>query len=207
MADINSNLPVNDTSDGTAGAVSPTIVQQVGGKDGSGNLQPISVDSTGKVNILNISGAVSLPTGASTAALQSTGNTSLASIDAGIPAALGQTTMAASMPVVLASDQSIIKIVSTATSTTGSSPTAATLGVASGTVIAANAARKGLVITNTSSLSTVSLNVAGSAAVLLSGITLYPHDSWVMDQYTFTAAQIDGIASLASTNVSIQEFT
>jgi hypothetical protein len=53
-----------------------------------------------------------LPTGASTAALQTTGNASLASIDAGIPAALGQTTMAASMPVVFASDQSAILITS-----------------------------------------------------------------------------------------------
>lgn len=207
MADIDSNLPVNDTSDGTSGAAAPAIVQQVGGKDGSGNLQPVSMDSTGKVNILNISGTISLPTAASTAALQTTANTSLASIDAGIPVALGQTTMSASMPVVLASDQSIIKIVSTATSTTGSSPAAATLGVASGTAIVANASRKGLIITNTSTLAIVSLNVAGGSALLLSGITLYPRDSWVMDQYSFTAAQIDGISSLASTPIAIQEFT
>lgn len=51
-----------------------------------------------------------LPTGAATSALQTTGNTSLASIDAGIPAALGQTTSAASMPVVIASDQSAVKV-------------------------------------------------------------------------------------------------
>lgn len=51
-----------------------------------------------------------LPAGAATAAKQDTGNTSLASIDAGIPAALGQTTMAASMPVVVASDQSDIPV-------------------------------------------------------------------------------------------------
>lgn len=49
-----------------------------------------------------------LPTGASTSALQTTGNASLAAIDAGVPAALGQTTMAASMPVVLSSDHSNI---------------------------------------------------------------------------------------------------
>lgn len=62
--------------------------------DSSATTQPISAAS------------LPLPTGASTSALQTTGNTSLASIDAGIPAALGQTTMANSMPVVLASDQS-----------------------------------------------------------------------------------------------------
>lgn len=48
-----------------------------------------------------------LPTGAATAANQATANTSLAAIDAGIPAALGQTTSANSMPVVLPSDQII----------------------------------------------------------------------------------------------------
>lgn len=78
--------------------------------DGSGVTQPISVAT------------LPLPTGAATAANQSTEitslssidskltttNTSLSSIDAGIPAALGQTTMTASMPVVFASDQTTI---------------------------------------------------------------------------------------------------
>jgi hypothetical protein len=45
-----------------------------------------------------------------TTSLQTAGNNSLASIDAGIPAGLGQTTMAASMPVVLASDQTAIPV-------------------------------------------------------------------------------------------------
>jgi hypothetical protein len=67
--------------------------------DGSAVTQPISAAS------------LPLPTGAATAALQTTGNNSLAAIDAGIPAALGQTTMAASMPVVIASNQSAIPVV------------------------------------------------------------------------------------------------
>ena len=46
-----------------------------------------------------------LPSGASTSALQTTGNASLASIDAGIPNALGAATTANSMPVNIASDQ------------------------------------------------------------------------------------------------------
>jgi hypothetical protein len=57
-----------------------------------------------------------LPTGAATSANQTTEIASLASIDAGIPAALGQTTMAASMPVVLASNQSAIPVTGTFTS-------------------------------------------------------------------------------------------
>lgn len=84
----------------------------------------VAATQSGTWNVNNISGTVSLPTGASTAANQTTGNTSLSSIDtkltttnsslssidAGIPAALGQTTMANSMPVAIASDQTVIPI-------------------------------------------------------------------------------------------------
>jgi hypothetical protein len=48
-----------------------------------------------------------LPSGAATSALQTTGNSSLSSIDGKTPA-LGQTTMSASQPVTLASDQPAI---------------------------------------------------------------------------------------------------
>jgi hypothetical protein len=70
-----------------------------------------------------------LPTGAATSANQATEiaslssidskltttNSSLASIDAGIPVSLGQTTMAASMPVVISSDQSAVPVSITGT--------------------------------------------------------------------------------------------
>lgn len=82
----------------------------------------IAATQSGTWNINNISGTISLPTGAATAANQATEiaslasidskltttNSSLSSIDAGIPAALGQTTMASSMPVAIASNQSAI---------------------------------------------------------------------------------------------------
>ena len=64
--------------------------------DGSAVTQPVSA------------AALPLPTGAATQA-------TLAAIDAGIPAALGQTTMAASMPVVIASNQSAVPISGTVT--------------------------------------------------------------------------------------------
>jgi hypothetical protein len=82
-------------------------------KNDSGN--PIPVNGTvtanqgGTWNINNITGTVSLPTGAATSALQTTGNTSLSSIDGKTPT-LGQKTMAGSSPVVIASDQSAIPI-------------------------------------------------------------------------------------------------
>lgn len=49
----------------------------------------LAVTQSGTFNITNISGTVSLPTGASTATLQTTGNTSLNSIDAKTPALSG----------------------------------------------------------------------------------------------------------------------
>lgn len=62
---------------------------------------------SGTWNINNISGTISLPTGASTSAKQDTGNTSLASIDGKLNS-LGQKSMAASVPVVISSDQSTV---------------------------------------------------------------------------------------------------
>lgn len=69
----------------------------------------IPVSQSGTWNINNVSGTVSLPTGASTSALQTTGNTSLSSIDTKTPT-LGQKTMANSSPVVIASDQSTLSV-------------------------------------------------------------------------------------------------
>lgn len=100
-----------------------------------------------------------------------------------------------------------IKTSSTAMSSTGSAPTTVTIGASSATVIASNASRKGLVITNTSTLGVLYLNFAAGTAVVGSGVTLYAHDSFYMDTFSFTTAQINGIASLAGTTVSIQEFT
>ncbi len=100
----------------------------------------VAATQSGTWNITNVSGTVSLPTGASTSALQTTGNsslssidtkltttnTSLSNIDAGIPAALGQTTMAASMSVAIASNQTAIPITDNGGSLTVDGTVAAT---------------------------------------------------------------------------------
>jgi hypothetical protein len=70
----------------------------------------VPVSQSGTWNINNISGTISLPTGAATETKQDTIITSLSSIDAGIPVTLGQTTMAASMPVVIASNQTAVPV-------------------------------------------------------------------------------------------------
>lgn len=77
-----------------------------------------------------------LPAGAATAALQTTGNTSLASIDGKTPA-VGQALMAASSPVVIASNQSAVAIsasslpLPTGAATAAKQPAIGTAGVSS----------------------------------------------------------------------------
>ena len=78
-------LPALATGTNTIGAISNTS---------------FAATQSGAWDITNISGTISLPTGASTSALQTTGNTSLSNIDTKTPA-LGQALAAASIPVVL----------------------------------------------------------------------------------------------------------
>jgi len=105
----------------------------------------------------------------------------------------------------VAPDMTVQGVVATKTALTASSPTQATVGVASGSAAAAQATRKGLVLVNTSG-STISI-AFGTAAVLNSGITLNPSGgTFVMDEYTFTTAAVNAIASAASSNLAIQEF-
>lgn len=59
------------------------------------------------ISIDDITGTISLPTGASTSALQISGNTLLSNIDSKLPASLGQQTSANSLSVVIASDQTL----------------------------------------------------------------------------------------------------
>mgnify|MGYP003393094264 CR=1 FL=1 len=105
----------------------------------------------------------------------------------------------------LAGSLRIIGVISSKTALTASSPTAATVGVASAQAVASNANRKGLVLVNTS-VNTISI-AFGATAVLNSGITLQPGGTFEMDEWIFSTAAINAIASAASSNLAIQEFT
>jgi hypothetical protein len=127
FADVNSDGSLKIAGTGTAGTPSTNVVTVQGIASGTG--VPISAAS------------LPLPTGAATSANQATEisslssidtkltttNTSLSNIDAGIPAALGQTTMAASMPVTIASNQTAIPISGSITAT---NPSVGTVGAA-----------------------------------------------------------------------------
>lgn len=90
---VTNSLPTRITN-GTA-FVDPTQIRALTSAD------VVTADQGGTWNITNISGTVSLPTGAATSANQTT----IINQTAHLPAALGQTTMSASLPVTLASDQ------------------------------------------------------------------------------------------------------
>lgn len=104
-------IAADEVSDGTLGSVKVQYVKIMDGTlDGTTKATvgasglAVSAAQSGTWNVTNISGTVSLPTGASTSAKQDTGNTSLSSIDGKIPA-LGQALAAGSVPIVLTASQ------------------------------------------------------------------------------------------------------
>lgn len=143
---------VNYVSQGLASDTAWTVNQtEVGGvsitlgSKTSANSYPVVIASD-QATIPISAASLPLPTGASTSALQTTGNTSLASIDTKTPA-LGQTTMSASQPVVIASNQSAVPVSQSGTwtvqpgNTANTTPWLATInqGGNSATVTASNA--------------------------------------------------------------------
>jgi len=96
-------LNVSLAAGGTPGATAPNYTDVIGAVDSStGFAQQLQVDSSKNLKV-GVQSSV-LPTGAATSALQTTGNTSLNSIDTKTPA-LGQALAAASVPVVLPAAQ------------------------------------------------------------------------------------------------------
>lgn len=92
---ITGNITASNASVGLNGAAIPTSSNLIGGKDGSGNLQPVtiasgalSVNGSGVTQPISAS-SLPLPTGASTSAAQTTANGSLSSIDTKTPALVG----------------------------------------------------------------------------------------------------------------------
>lgn len=82
--------------------------------------------------------------------------------------------------------------------------TAPAVGVASGLLVAANAARKFLMVQNNSASQDVCLNLAGAAATLAGGVKLAPGASLVLDVCCPSAA-IYAIADAAGASVVVVE--
>jgi hypothetical protein len=88
---------------------------------------------------------------------------------------------------------------------TGNAPATVSVGATSATALAANASRTALILINTSA-NVISLGFGTNAAVLYSGVTLYPGGSLSMDVMDNVQQAITAIASVASSSLGIQEF-
>ena len=140
--------------------------------------QPVSgtVTANAGTGTFAISAAsLPLPTGAATSALQTTGNTSLSSIDTKTPA-LGQALAAASVPVVLTAAQlTTLTPLSTVAVTQSTSPwvvsgTVATTQSGTWTVQPGNTANTTAWLVKDNSLGTVAAGTAGTQSSLIGGV-------------------------------------
>lgn len=112
--------PDVNVHDGAGTALTSTLNTLKQSLDVNISNSSVPASQSGTWNINNVSGTVSLPTGASTSALQTTGNASLSSIDGKLNS-LGQKIMTGSVPVVISSDQSAISVSQSGTWTVGRS--------------------------------------------------------------------------------------
>jgi len=90
---------------------------------------------------------------------------------------------------------------------TFSAPTTASVGTTSTLILAANPARKGLYLSNTTSTQQVSFGFDGNAAAYQNGITLYPGEKFYMDEYSFSQGAIYAITSGSTAYIGVQEIT
>ncbi|WP_448510960.1 beta strand repeat-containing protein [Immundisolibacter sp.] len=131
------------------GAKGTTTAADVTSTNVDANTQALDVSVKGTAAISAAS--LPLPSGASTSALQTTGNTSLSNIDGKLPTTLGQKTMANSFAMTIASDQSAIPITGSITATNPSVSGTGSAVPAQATYIAANNGGNLVGVTNTSS--------------------------------------------------------
>lgn len=173
--------------------------------DASGSTQPVSgtvtiVQPTG-TNLHVVVDASALPTGAATSALQTTGNSTLATISGQLPPTLGPNASGASLSVVQATGTTFA--VSQATSATGTLSSVA-LTTSSQTLLASNASRKGFIVYN-DSLNFLYIAFAATASTTAFSSKLQAGASYTSD--TLYTGIITGIASAATGSARITEFT
>lgn len=175
----------------TTGTSNPLSLTLTGAArvDGSGVTQPISAAS------------LPLPTGAATSALQTSGNATLTAISAQLPASLGPQSSAGSLSVVQATGTTFS--VSQATSGTGTLTSVAN-SITSVTVLASNAARKGFIVYNDS---TVVLFIAFSASATTTAFSAKLQPGAAYNSDTLYTGVISGIAAAASGSARVTEFT
>jgi hypothetical protein len=173
---------------------SPLSLNLAGGLrvDGSGVTQPISAST------------LPLPTGASTSALQITGNTTLATISGQLPTTLGQKTSANSFAVVLASDETVPVTITGSVSSATATQTSVAGSATSVVLLASNTARKGYTIFNDST-SVLFVSYAATATTSAYGVKLFPNGC-VENNVNYTGV-ISGIWLVATGAAKMVEYT
>lgn len=182
--------------------------------------QPVSgtvaATQSGTWNITNISGTVSLPTGAATAANQSTEITSLATIatnTTGVSTAANQTTGNTSLASILANQtngtQTTALLAGTAvigtaiieprngTLTDGSGTTSGTPSTST-QIFAANSSRRYLLIENVSTTATIWINFTSAATAANGSYTLLPGGSIVQETGFVSTEVVNVLSTVAS---------
>jgi hypothetical protein len=178
------------------GTVSLPTGAATSAKQDTGNTSLSSIDGkivtvdTGNVTVVSSA----LPSGAATSAKQDTGNTSLASIDGKLNS-LGQKAMTASTPVVIASDQSAINVVTTIPKG-GLTDASGTVGTSSASLLAANPSRKYLLIQNVGT-GNLWINFGTTATASQPSIKLTANSSFTMEANYISTDQIFGISDKA----------
>lgn len=120
-----------------------------------------------------------IPTGAATSAAQTTGNTSLSSIDGKLNS-LGQKAMSASVPVVIASDQSAITVTSALATSANVVKSSVTATTTSSQLLAADSTRKGIECTSLCTNTDFAfLNINSVAAATITDYPISPCSSWL----------------------------
>lgn len=120
-----------------------------------------------------------------------------------LAAALGQTTMSASMPVVIASDQSVLPVVEKCSAGANTSVAGATSNTV---ILASNANRRGAIITNEQTDATTLKLALGFTSSATAYTYLLQAGATVEIPYGFTGA-INGIWSAANGNARVTELT
>ena len=197
----------------------PTQGTEIGAKGADGLFHFVSVDNTGKINIVTTPGTLGqqnmansapvviasdqtavpisaaslpLPAGASTSALQTTGNTSLATVatNTGNIPAKGQATMVNSGPVVIASDQSNVPVaVKTAVGPANFTNAQVTTSTTAATLAAARATRRSVLVKNIDA--TITIYIGAATVTAANGVPLKPGESVVLN----TTGLIQAIAA------------
>lgn len=204
-------LRVTLANDSTGIVALTTSVAEIGNVKNTGTFA-VQAAQSGTWNINNVSGTISLPTGAATSALQTTGNTSLATI-AGAVSGTEMQVDVLTMPTVTvqATNLDIRDLSSTSDSVTAVEQKSATgtqsnvAGSASSvTLLSSNANRLGASIVNDSS-AILYVKMGTTASATDYAVRMYPNDYFEVP-FNYTG-RIDGIWASATGNARVTEYT